>query len=499
MKGSRIGLVLVVGLGCAVGVDLAWAEPAPAKAVPGKAPPPAEPAEAAGGKASPRGDSGKATGGKATGGKASPRAGRPKAAGGKPSSRLGKPKPTGDKASPPAEPAQATDDAAASPAEPAKATGDDAVPEAPAKAGGGGTPLQGGQTKASDEASLSGVELPKASGSEALPQAEISPWDEGVTREQRRQAARMFQDANEDLEANLPDKAIEKYRAALKLWPHPAIHYNLAMALVPLDQPVAVVEHLEKAIEHGLKGLNNQADKLAQAKQFLEAHLGQVANVEVSCQKVGAKVSVDNKHVFTVEKGKPNIYKGRVAIGKHTFVAEKPGFATPVDSPLIGPRETFRIELQLFTADELKRYKRLWPRRTWAPWVVIGGGALIGLVGGGLQLSATSSYRQFNTELRRCSDDVGGLSCDASGFTSLRDSGNLKHTLGTIGYGVAAAAVVTGGLLLYLNRRVSYLITTDEYRMELLRKQRQQQQTKSITLAPLVGPGMGGAVVMGRL
>jgi hypothetical protein len=495
MKGSRIGLVLVVGLGCVVGAELARAEPEPAKATGGKAPPPAEPAKATGGKAPPPAEPAKATGGKA-----SPRAGKPKPTGSKVSPRAGKPKPAGGKASLLAEPAKTTDEAAAPPAEPAKTAGEDAAPPAePAKAGGGGALQQGEPTNASGAASLPSVGLPQASSSGALPQAELAPWDEGVTKEQRRQAARLFEDANEDLEASLPDKAVDKYRQALKLWPHPAIHYNLAMALIPLKQPVAVVEHLEKAIEHGLKGLNNQADKLAQAKQFLEVHLGQVANVEVSCQKVGAKVSVDNRHVFTVEKGKPNIYKGRVAIGKHTFVAEKPGFATPVDSPLIGPRETFRIELQLFTADELKRYKRLWPKRTWAPWIVIGGGALIGLVGGGLQLSATSSYRQFNTELRRCSDDVGGLSCDASGFTSLRDSGNLKHTLGTVGYGVAAAAVVTGGLLLYLNRRVSYLITTDEYRMELLRKQRQQQQTKAITLAPLVGPGMGGAVVMGRL
>jgi len=65
-----------------------------------------------------------------------------------------------------------------------------------------------------------------------------------------------------------------------------------------------------------------------------------------------------------------------------------------------------------------------------------------------------------------------------------------------IGYGVAGAAIVTGGVLLYLNRRVSYQITTDEYRMEELRKQRAQQ--KSVSFAPLVGPGVGGAAVMGR-
>jgi hypothetical protein len=217
----------------------------------------------------------------------------------------------------------------------------------------------------------------------------------------------------------------------------------------------------------------------------------------VSCQKDGAKITIDGKHAFTVEKGKPNIFKGRVPIGKHTFVAEKPGYATPVDAPFIGGRETFRIELKLYTSEELTRYHRRWERRQWAPWAVLGGGALVGIVGGVLQLSATSSYKQFNAELKRCSDEVSGQSCDATGFTNLRDSGDTKHTLGTIGYGIAGAAIVTGGLLLYLNRRVSYQITTDEYRMELLQKQ--QQQPKTVSLVPLVGPGVGGAMVMGKL
>ncbi|HWO23802.1 MAG TPA: hypothetical protein VNO30_33905 [Kofleriaceae bacterium] len=338
------------------------------------------------------------------------------------------------------------------------------------------------------------------SGDAPLPQAESAPWDQGVSQEQRREAARTFEEANRDLDASLTARAADKYREALKLWPHPAIHYNLALALIELRQPVQVAEHLEKAIEHGLTGLNNQADKLEQAKKYLEIVKDQIANVEVSCQKEGASVSIDGKHVFTVQKGKPNVYRGRVPIGKHTFVAEKPGFATPVDAPFIGPRETFRIELKLYTAEELTRFKRRWPKRTWVPWAAIGGGALVGLVGGGLQWSATSSYKQFNSELKRCSDSVGGLTCDASGFTDLRDSGHTKRTLGLVGYGMAGAAIVTGGLLLYLNRRVSYLITTDEYRMEELRKQqKQQQQSKAISLAPFVGSGVGGVLVMGRL
>jgi hypothetical protein len=340
------------------------------------------------------------------------------------------------------------------------------------------------------------ADRPKVGDDKPLEKTQQAPWDRGVSVDQMQSAAALFDDANAQLDASLPSKAAEKYREALKLWPHPMIHYNLALALMELKQPVDVADHLEKAIQHGVEGLNNQPEKLDQAKRLLEFTLDQLAYIEVSCQKEGAKVSVDGKHVFTVEKGKPNMYKSRVPIGKHQFVAEKPGYATPVDATFIDKRETFRIELKLLTADELTRYKRRWPNRRWAPWAVVGGGALVGLVAGGLQWSANSSYNEFDTKVARCTADAMNNSCDASQFTDLKDSGDTKASLGLIGYSVAGAAIVAGGLLVYLNRRVSYQITTDQYRMEELQKQRAQQKAVSIT--PIVGPGVGGAVVMGR-
>jgi hypothetical protein len=340
------------------------------------------------------------------------------------------------------------------------------------------------------------ADRPKVTDDKPLDKTQQAPWDRGVSVEQMQAAAAAFDDANAQLDASLPSKAADRYREALKLWPHPMIHYNLALALIDLKRPVEVAENLEKAIQYGVEGLNGAADKLDQAKRLLEFTLDQLANVEVSCQKEGAKVSVDGKHVFTVEKGKSNTYKGRVPIGKHTFVAELPGYATPVDAPFIDKRENFRIELKLYTADELTRYRRRWEEKQWAPWVVVGGGALFGIVGGVMQLSASSSYRDFETQVARCTEQAMNGSCDASQFTDLRDSGDTKRTLGFIGYGVAGAAIVTGGLLVYLNRRVAYQITTDEYRMEELRKEQGKQ--KSVSISPLVGPGLGGAAVMGR-
>lgn len=341
------------------------------------------------------------------------------------------------------------------------------------------------------------ADRPKVGDDKPLEKSQQAPWDRGVSPESMQAAARAFEEANAQLDASLPSKAVEKYSEALKLWPHPMIHYNLALALIELKRPSEVADHLEKAVEHGVAGLNNQQDKLDQAERFLQLALDQLATIEVTCEKEGAKVSIDGKHVFTVEKGKSNKFRARVPIGKHTFVAEKPGYATPVDAPFIGPRETFRIELKLYTAEELTRWKRRWETKTWAPWAVVAGGAVAGLVAGGLQWSANSSFNEFDSKVARCTADGGGTTCDVNEFSDLRESGDSKRTLGFIGYGIAGAAILTGGLLVYLNREVSYQITTDEYRMELFRKQ-QKPAKPAVTIAPIVAPGAGGAVLMGR-
>ncbi|MGE0870412.1 MAG: PEGA domain-containing protein [Kofleriaceae bacterium] len=313
------------------------------------------------------------------------------------------------------------------------------------------------------------------------------PWAKGVSPERQRAALLAFQDGNVQLNNGLFVQAVDRYREALKSWDHPAIHYNLALALMNLDQPIEVWESLQKARQYGPGPL--EKDKYEHAKDYSLLIEKQIASIEVTCQKPGAKVSVDGKEVFTA----PGTYKGKVRIGKHTFVAEKPGFATPVDAPFIGPGETFRIELKLYTAEELTRYKRRW-QRTWVPYAVIGAGVVAGVAGGLLELSARSSYRDFDSRVARCNEQAGGnAGCDVNtpGLTGLRDSGDTKRTLGYIGYGVAGGAIAAGIVLAYLNRSRAYQISTDEYRMEQLRG-------TNVSLSPLVAPGAAGAIVSGQ-
>ena len=309
----------------------------------------------------------------------------------------------------------------------------------------------------------------------------MRPWAAGVSPEEQRTALSIFHDGNLLLNDGLFAKAADKYRDALKHWNHPAINYNLALALMNLDNPVEVYDSLEKAMSFGPAPL--EQEKFDRAKQALLLIKNQLATVEVSCDKVGARVSVDGKEVFTVVANQPNKYTERVRIGKHTFVAEKQGYATRINAPYIGPDEKFRIELKLYTADELTRYHRNWDK-TWIPWVVVGGGVVFAAIAGGIQESSKSSYNSFDTKVAAC----GSTGCPVTpALTDLKNSGDSKKEIAEIGYGVAAATVVVGLTLAYLNRRRPYQIRSEDLQTET-----------PMAIAPIVTPTMAGAMALVR-
>jgi hypothetical protein len=335
----------------------------------------------------------------------------------------------------------------------------------------------------------------KGTSSESLAEGgDARPWAAGVSVENQKKALELFRDGNQAHNDGLFKKAVEIYREALKYWDHPAIHYNTALSLTNLDRPIEVEAELQASIKFGAAPL--EKGKFEHAKQSLLLIEAQLATIEVSCQKEGARVSIDNKEVFIVAPGKPNVYKARVKIGKHTFVAEKPGYATGLDAPFIGPGETFRIELKLYTAEELTRYSRRWEAK-WMPYAVMGGGVVAGGIAFALARSAQGSYDDFDTAVKKCNEALGpnGGCATNDANLDLRDSGDSKRTAAYIGYGIAGAAILTGGVLLYLNRSQAYQISSDDYRREQLAKERAGGK---VTISPIISSDTAGAMVFGR-
>src|SRR5262249_21121805 len=140
-----------------------------------------------------------------------------------------------------------------------------------------------------------------------------------------------------------------------------------------------------------------EKDKYDHAKDYLRLVKGQIAEIEVTCDKYGARVSLDGKEVFVA----PGRYAAKVKVGQHSFVAEKEGYNARITAPFIGPGDHFRIDLKLYTAEELTRYRRKWDS-AWFPYVVMGAGALVGIGGGLLQMSAQSDYDAHNAAVAAC-------------------------------------------------------------------------------------------------
>lgn len=322
----------------------------------------------------------------------------------------------------------------------------------------------------------------KAGENESLQGEATEQWKRGVPQSEQAAALVLFREGNVSLNDGLFVPASEKYRAALKHWNHPAIHYNLALALLNLDQPIEVHDQLNQAIIYGAAPL--EKDKFDHAKEYLLLVEKQLADIEVSCDKAGAKVSVDGKEAF-IAPGKVTM---KVRVGKHVFSADKQGFNARVSAPYIGPGEKYRVELKLYTDPELTRYRRKW-ERAWVPWVVIGGGALVGLGAVGLELSAQSSYDDFNKRIAACNTMIAGCPTNTPGIAKLRDDGDSKRTMGYVGYGIAGAAIVTGAALLFVNREQSYRITPEEYEAG--------RGMHPVAVTPVVSPDMTGAMVQG--
>ena len=354
--------------------------------------------------------------------------------------------------------------------------------ETPPPGAGSGAGSAASTGTGSGAGSGAGTTVEKAGTDESLQNGGDSrPWASGVTRGEQTAALQMFHDGNVQLNDGLFAKAAEKYREALKHWDHPAIHYNLALALMNLDQPIEAFESFQVSVKYGEAPLQSR-DKFDHAKDYMLLLDKQIAEVEVTCNKKGAKVSVDGKEVFVA----PGTFKGKVRAGKHTFVAELEKHPTRIDAPYISPGAPFRIELKLYTVAELTRYHRKW-QATWMPYAVIGGGVLAGVVGGLLELAATSNYKSYDDKIAACNtSSMNGGCAQSPELTDLKNSGDTKKTAGFVMYGIAGAAIVTGTALWWLNRPEAYQIRAEDL------------NENQITFAPVVAPGFAGGAVQGR-
>ncbi|MCP3137972.1 peptidase associated/transthyretin-like domain-containing protein [Pyxidicoccus xibeiensis] len=297
------------------------------------------------------------------------------------------------------------------------------------------------------------------------------PWARGVSQQRQQLAIDLFRTANTLLKESLFPKAAEQYRQALTHWDHPAIHYNLALALLNLDQPIEVHQHLEAAMRYGAAPLDTE--KLENARAYKTLVEKQLARLEITCETPGASVVMDGRPLFVG----PGRFEGWVRAGPHTLVATGEGYLTQDQSRTLSPGERTSLDLRLFTSDDLIQYRRKWS--AWKPWAVVGTGVALAAGGVLLHSGARSDFEKFDTAIASC----GGCVPEPA-VADHRSRGDTLQTGAFAAYAVGGAAVVTGAVLVYLNRLQPIQVDPSE-------AAKAPKSTASVT--PYLGAGGGGA------
>jgi hypothetical protein len=272
--------------------------------------------------------------------------------------------------------------------------------------------------------------------------ASEGPWSQGVPEESRRAADELFRAGNVLLRESISVSAAARYREALRRWDHPNIHYNLALALMTLDQPLETHAHLVAAMRYGPEPL--QHDRFEHARNYLALLEKQLARVTVRCDVAGARVALDGEDLFTP----PGEHEALVRAGRHTLTASKDGLVTNQTARMLVGGQRAVVDLKLRTFEEMTTYRRRWS--AWIPWSVVGSGLAVALAGAGLQYGGLQRIDRVDRQSRLLCP--AGCASEPPGLASERARGVTLQRAGIAGYAVGGAALAGGALLVYLNR-----------------------------------------------
>lgn len=275
------------------------------------------------------------------------------------------------------------------------------------------------------------------------------PWAQGVSEQEQAAALAIYREGNTEFEESRYAQALAKYREALKHWDHPAVRFNMAVALVNLDQPLEAYEHLTAALKYGDQPLG--AEGYAQALTYKKLLEGQLTHLRVTCDVDGASVSLDGHPLFSGKGDKTML----LLPGSHEIVAAKPGFMTETTPLVLVPGKEIVHAVKLAKLEVKTRMVRRWNAR--APWLIVGAGAGALVLGGVLDLQARSDYQSFDNQVAlQCPAGCGptmptGMQKVSSSTESLRTKARVENIGGVSLLAVGGAAVAAGLVGVYLN------------------------------------------------
>ncbi|HEY4177332.1 MAG TPA: hypothetical protein VGM90_10885 [Kofleriaceae bacterium] len=278
----------------------------------------------------------------------------------------------------------------------------------------------------------------------SLAHADTQPWSVGVSEAQKATAQKLLEAGNAlFLERNYVD-ALEKYKAAVAAWDHPAIRFNLVRCYVQLGKNVDAAQNLELALKYGNAPLEENVYTEALAYQKLLG--GRIATIEATCAQEGVKLTLDGQALAECPATKTT----QLEPGTHQLVGVKQGYLTRTLEVFAFGGKSQSVTVALEPLTTAARIEHRWPQ--WLPWVVFGGGLAVAGIGGLVDLNAAGKADDYD---RAVAQKCPMSACNPAVLGSDADLKNQAETRRNIAYGLFAAggAITIGGaVMLYMNR-----------------------------------------------
>jgi hypothetical protein len=267
----------------------------------------------------------------------------------------------------------------------------------------------------------------------------IRPWATGVSDAEQEVARGLYLEGNAEFMESRFARALAKYRDALRHWDHPAIHFNVAICLINLDQLVEASDELERSLAYGAAPLGQEA--YAQSTTYRKLLGGQLAHVTATCSVPGSVITLDGKYLFTA----PGNAKLNLLPGEHQLAAIKPGLRTAFKTFVAAPGKQAVYDLQ--PLPELDPpYWQYWKH-------VLGAGGALATAGAVTYLWARSNMKDFDEAFQeRCPDGCDAETARGLAVNAKRDEALMKQTVAFSLWAGGGAAVLTGVLGLILDR-----------------------------------------------
>ena len=280
---------------------------------------------------------------------------------------------------------------------------------------------------------------------EASTTSNSSPWVRGVSEEDQEKALTFFERGNEHLSKLRFSDAAAEYRKALEHWDHPAIHYNLTIALIRLDRRLEAYEAVEKALQYDSAPL--EPEQYQEALNYQALLRNQVTHIEIASKQAGARVQLDGQPYMTG----PGSVKKVLLPGHHQIVATQKGHEDVSRRLLLLPGESKKVQVRLFTSEELTEVSRRWS--AWKPWALAGGGVALASIGGLWHWRAKASINEFdNVAFFAACGQEGCADNDERSPSHLLTRARWYQGVGITSYAIGGAALTTGLVLVFLNR-----------------------------------------------